>query len=160
MYGTVIVVLRTRTWKVRPDRIDLYNGRCSEEEAEHVLQHGDLVLRMLAQLFAQAFHFSEGVLVAGAVRGSNTFVEAGERFGDAVEFGESLGGHLVGRNVVGVEGDEAVELFQTLVRAALADVFHGEAVAGERVVRVELEDFVEGGDLVHPSIVVAEEVKA
>jgi hypothetical protein len=32
-------------------------------------------------------------------------------------------------------------------------VFHGQAVAGEGVAGVELEDFVEGCDLVHVSMV-------
>ena len=97
------------------------------------------------EFFAEGFHFGEGVLVVGAVGGGDAGVEAGEGFGGVVELGEGLGGHLVGGDVVGGLVDEAIELGQALGGAGLRDVLHGEAVAGEGVGGVELEDLVERG---------------
>ena len=56
---------------------------------------------------------------------------------------------MVGGDVVGVEGDEGVELGEGGFEVSEAGVAHGEAVAGEGVGGVELKDFVEGCDLVH-----------
>jgi acyl-CoA hydrolase len=49
--------------------------------------------------------------------------------------------------------DESAELDQGGVRVAVAEVFHGEAVASEGVCGIELQDFRESGDLVHDVMV-------
>jgi hypothetical protein len=102
-----------------------------------------------AEFSAEPFHLGEGMLVAGTVGGGNALVEAGEGLIGTVEFGKRLGGHLVGGDVIRVDADERGELLESPFRVALADMLHGEAVAGESVVRVELKNFVECGDLVH-----------
>ena len=109
------------------------------------------------EVFAQCFHLGEGVLVAGAVGGGDASVEAVEGLGGAIELGEGLGGHLVGGDVVGVVLDQRFELCEGLIRVALAEVLHGEAVAGEGVGGVGSKDFVEGGEFgvgVHELILV------
>ncbi len=93
------------------------------------------------EVFAEGFHLGEGVLVAGAVGGGDALVEAVEGFGDVVEFGEGLRGHLVGGDVVGVVGDAGGELGEGGFGVVLGEVFHGEAVAGEGVVGVERRGF-------------------
>ncbi len=49
--------------------------------------------------------------------------------------------------------DERGEFGEGEVCVALSVVLHGETVAGEGVGGVELQDFVEGGDLVHELMV-------
>jgi hypothetical protein len=99
------------------------------------------------EIVAEGFHFGEGVLVVGAVGGRDAVVEAVEGFVGAAEFGEGLGGHLVGGDVVGTVLDEGGELGEGDVGVAPADLLHGEAIAGEGVGGVGCEDFGEGGDL-------------
>jgi len=89
------------------------------------------------------------MLVVGAVGSGDANVETIEGFLRAAELGEGLGGHLVGGNVVGVVLDECGEFCEGSVGLALADVFHGETVAGEGVGGVGLQNFGESGDLVH-----------
>jgi len=113
----------------------------------------------VVKLFAEAFHLGEGVLVAGAVRGGDAFVEAGEGFVGAVELGQRLGRHLICGDVIGIVGDKGGELFEPFICVALANVFHGESVAGEGVGGVELKDFVECGDLVHTGMVRRQSLK-
>jgi hypothetical protein len=105
-----------------------------------------------AEFIAHGVHFGEGVLVARAIGGGDAGVEAGEGVGGTVEFGEELGGHLVGGDVVGGVGDEGVELDEGGVGVGLGEL-HGEAVAGEGVGGVEVEDFSELGDLVHAAMI-------
>ena len=88
-------------------------------------------------------------MVVGAVGGRDAFVEAGEGFFGAAKFDEGLGGHLVGGDVVGVVLDADAELGEGDFGVVLAEVFHGEAVAGEGVDGIEEEDFIECGDFVH-----------
>jgi hypothetical protein len=102
---------------------------------------------LAAEIVAEGFHFGDGALVVGAVGGRDAVVEAVEGFVGAAEFGEGLGGHLVGGDVVGTVLDEGGELGQGCVGTALADVLHGEAVAREGVRGVGTEDFGEAGDL-------------
>ena len=106
-----------------------------------------------SEVVEEGLHFAGGVGVVGAVGGGEAFFEAGDGFFGAAEFGEGLRGHLVGGDVVGVVLDEGGELGEGEVGVALAEVFHGEAVTGEGVGGVELQDFVEGGDLVHELMV-------
>jgi hypothetical protein len=80
-------------------------------------------------------------------------MEAGECLLGAAELAERLGGHLVGGNVVGIVANKGGELGKGGISVVLAYEFHGEAVAGKGVGRVELEDFVESGKLVHLSMV-------
>jgi hypothetical protein len=91
--------------------------------------------------------------VVGAVGGGDAFVEAGDGFFGATLFGESLRGHLVGGDVARIVLDEGGEFGESAGGVAVAEVFHGEAVAGEGVGGVELEDFVKGSDLVHELMV-------
>ena len=93
------------------------------------------------------------MLVVGAVGGRDAKVEAVKGFLRAAQFDEGLGGHLVSGNVVGGVLDERGEFREGGVGLALADVLHGEAVAGEGVGGVDLEDFGECGDLVHALMV-------
>jgi hypothetical protein len=93
------------------------------------------------------------MLVVGAVGGRDAKVKAIKGFLRAAELGEGLGGHLVGGNVVGVVLDERGEFCEGGVGLALADVLHGKAVAGEGVGGVGLQNFGEGGDLVHALMV-------
>jgi hypothetical protein len=95
------------------------------------------------------------VVVAGAVGGADAGFDALERFLGAAEFGQCLRGHLVGGDVVGIVADEGGELGQGCVGVALREMLHGEAVAGEGVGGIELQNFVERGELVHTWIVVA-----
>jgi len=97
------------------------------------------------EFFAHGFHFGEGVLVAGALGGGDAGMELFERGFGATQGDEGLRGHLVGGNVVGIVLNTGGELGEGSVRVALGDVLHGEAVAGEGVGGIELEDFVEGG---------------
>lgn len=103
-------------------------------------------VRLATKIVAEGLHFGEGMLVAGPVGSGYAGVEAFQGLGGAVELGKGLGGHLIGRNVVGVVLDEGVELGECVVSVALGDVLHGQAVAGEGVDGVGCEDFGEGGD--------------
>lgn len=103
----------------------------------------------MAELLPHTFHFREGMLVAGAVGGGDAFVETGEGFFGAARFDESLRGHLVARDIIGIVLDEGVEFDEGLIGVVFSDVGHGEAVAGEGVCGVLLEDLGEEGDLVH-----------
>ena len=104
---------------------------------------------MIRQLFAEAVHFGEGVLVVGAVGGGDAGVETGEGGLGVAGGGEGLGGHLVGGDVVGVVVEDAGELGETFRGAVLGDELHGQAVAGEGVGWVGLEDLGEDCDFVH-----------
>jgi hypothetical protein len=64
--------------------------------------HSFQKLESIGQIFAHGFHFGQSVLIADAVGGGDAFMQAGEGFGGATLFDESLGGHLVGRDVVGI----------------------------------------------------------
>ena len=101
------------------------------------------------EFVAHGGHFGEGVLVAGAVGGGDAGFEAVEGFFGAAECDQRLRGHLVGGHVVGIVLDAGGELGEGGVGIALRDVLHGEAVAGEGVGGIELQDFVERGELVH-----------
>jgi len=94
-------------------------------------------------------HFACSVRVASPRGDREAFFEAGDGLIAAAKFSQSLSGHLIGRDVVGVFLDESSELGEAAAGIALAQVFHGEAVAGERIVGVALEDFGECCDLVH-----------
>jgi len=94
-----------------------------------------------AGLWQSARDLAGGVGVVGAVGGRDAFVEAGEgSFGLAL-FDEGLGGHLVGGDVVGVVLDAGGELGEGGVGVALADVFHGKAIASKGIGRVHLQEF-------------------
>jgi hypothetical protein len=97
------------------------------------------------ELFAHGFHFGEGVLVVGAVGGGDAIVEVAQGFVGAVESDESLRGHLVGGDVVGVVGDAGGEFGEGGGGVAEGDVLHGEGIAGEGVGGIGGEDFGEGG---------------
>ena len=114
-------------------------------------------MRILAggEFFAHGVHFREGVLVVGAIGGGDAGVQLSEGLFGTAESDEGLRGHLVGGDVVGVVLDAGGELGEAGGWIALGDVLHGEAVAGEGVGGIELEDFVERGELVHTWIVVA-----
>ena len=71
--------------------------------------------------------------VVGALGSGEALFQAADRFVGAAKFGESLGGHLVGGDVVGIVLDEAGELGEGGVGVALRVVLHGEAIAGEGV---------------------------
>jgi hypothetical protein len=120
---------------------------------EGIHSAGGVVAGSDGEVVEEGLHFAGGVGVVGAVGGGDAFVEAGDGFCGAALFGEGLGGHLVGGDVGGVVLDEGGEFCEGEVDAAVAEVFHGEAVAGEGVGGIELEDFVEGGDLVHELMV-------
>ena len=105
------------------------------------------------EVVAEGLHFAGCVGVVGAVGDGDAFVQAADGFFGAALFGEGLGGHLVSGDVGGVVLDEGGELGESDGGVALTEVFHGETVAREGVGRVELEDFVEGGDLVHELMV-------
>jgi hypothetical protein len=105
------------------------------------------------EFFAHGFHFGEGVLIAGAVGGGDAFVQAGQCVIDTVHRDHGLRGHLVGGDVVGIARDAGGEFGEGGFGIALRDVLHGQAVTGECVRGIELEDFVEGGELVHRLIV-------
>jgi hypothetical protein len=83
----------------------------------------------------------------------NAVSEALDGFVGAAELGEGLGGHLVGRNVVGIVLDESVELGERRVSSALRKVSHREAVSGKGVVWVLLDHLGEKCDSIHSSMV-------
>jgi hypothetical protein len=91
--------------------------------------------------------------VVGALGGGEALFQAGDGFVSAAQFGEGLGGHLVGGDVIRVVLDEGGEFGEGEVGVALGGVFHGETVAGEGVGGVGGEDFRESGDLVHELMV-------
>ena len=97
---------------------------------------------LLRKLFAHSFHLGEGVLVAGAISRSDAGMETGEGFFGSAEFGEGLGGHLISGDIVGIVADEGCEFGEGGFGVSPGIVFHGEAVAGEGVGGVELQDFV------------------
>jgi hypothetical protein len=97
----------------------------------------------------EGLHFAGGVGVVRALGSGESFFQASDSFFGAAQFGEGLGRHLVGGDVVGVVVDEGGELGEGKVGVALGVVLHREAVAGEGVGGVGGEDFGEGGDLVH-----------
>ncbi len=101
------------------------------------------------EFLAERGHLREGVLIACAVCRSNSVVETGDGELRIAVGGKGLGRHLVGGNVIGVGLNATLELRQCLLNFVLADELHGEAVAGEGVVRVGGEDLREGGELVH-----------
>jgi hypothetical protein len=105
------------------------------------------------EVVEESLHLAGGVGVAGVTGGFEAGLEAGDGFFGAAEFGEGLRGHLVGGDVVGIVADEGGELGEGGFGATLAEVFHGEAVAGEGVGGVELKEFIAGCDLVHASMV-------
>jgi len=107
------------------------------------------------EFVAHGGHFGEGVLVAGAIGGGDAGVQEFERLAGAAERGQGLRGHLVGGDVVVIVLDAGGELGEGGVGMALGDVLHGQAVAGECVGGIELQDFVERGELVHELILVA-----
>jgi hypothetical protein len=92
-------------------------------------------------------HLAGGVDVVCALGCGDAFFKMSNGLVGAAQFGQGLGGHLVGGNVVGVVVDESGELGEGSVGVALGVVLHGEAVAGEVVGGVGGEDFGEGGDL-------------
>lgn len=110
------------------------------------------------EVVEEGLHFAGGMDVAGALGGVEALCQACDRFVRATELGEGLGRHLVGGNVVGVVVNEGGELGERDVGVALGGVLHGQAVAGEGVGRVGLQDFGEGGDLVHELMVASESV--
>jgi hypothetical protein len=106
-----------------------------------------------AEVIEDGLHLAGGVGVVGAVGGFEAGSEAGAGFFGAAELDEGLGGHLIGGDVVGVVADQDDVLGEGRVGAPVAGVLHGEAVAREGVGGVELEDFIEGCDLVHVCMV-------
>ncbi len=108
---------------------------------------------VVGEFVPEGIHFGECVLVSSAVGGSDAGVQTLEGFFGSIEFGQGLGGHLVGGNVVGCLSDERTEFFQTFVDSGLGDELHGEAVTGEGVGGVLFEDLSEEGEFVHGSIV-------
>ncbi len=111
------------------------------------------VFSLGSEVVQEGLHFACGVGIVGAVGGSDAFVEASDGFLGAALLSEGLGGHLIGGDVGRVVLDEGGELGERGGCISVAEVFHGEAVAGEGVGGVELKDFVEGGDLVHELMV-------
>lgn len=101
------------------------------------------------EVIEKGLHFAGSVSIVGVLGGSETFFQARNCFVGTAQFGEGLSGHLVGRNVIRVVLDEAGELGEGEVGVALGNMFHCEAVAGKGIRRVQLQNFVEGGDLVH-----------
>jgi hypothetical protein len=110
-----------------------------------------------AEVVEEALHFRDGVGVANASGGGDAGVEAGDGLVVVALFGECLGRHLVGGDVIGVVLDAEIEGFEGSVGVVLAEILHRDAITGEGVGGVEGEDFVEGGDLVHLLILVAAE---
>ena len=94
---------------------------------------------LCGEVVEEGLHFAGGVVVAGACRGCEAFVEASDRFFVAVELGEGLRGHLVGGDVVGIVLDEEVEFVERFGGVVFGGVGHGEAVTGEGVGGVLLE---------------------
>jgi hypothetical protein len=95
------------------------------------------------------------VVVAGTTGGGEARFDAVEGFLGAAEFRQRLRRHLEGGHIVGIVLDAGGEGGEGGFGIALGEVLHGEAVAGEGVGRIELQDFVERGELVHTWIVVA-----
>lgn len=81
--------------------------------------------------------------------GGETGVEASASIFSAGELEQELRGHLVGGDVVGRVLEDGVVLGERLIRVAFGGVGHGEAVTGEGVGGILLEDLGEGSDLVH-----------
>jgi hypothetical protein len=108
----------------------------------------------VGKVFAQRFHFGQRVLVVGAVGGADAGVQVFESFVDAAQLGEGLRSHLVGGNVVWIAIDAGGKLGQCGFAVVLRQMLHGKAVTCEGVGWIDLEDFVEGGDLVHTAILV------
>ena len=111
------------------------------------------------QFVQQRLHLRRGVRVAGALGRGETSLQAFDRLFVAVDLCQRLGRHLVGRHVVRVVGGGCGELPQRGVGIAVAQVGHGQAVAGETVGRIVLQNFREHGDLVHAIIVRAPAVR-
>src|SRR6266851_9765156 len=105
------------------------------------------------EVVEESLHFIGGMGVACTLGDGKSLLEASDGFFSAAEFGEGLGGHLVGGDVVGVVLDEGGEFGEGEGSVALGGVLHGQAVAGEGVGGVGGEDFGEGGDLVHELMV-------
>jgi hypothetical protein len=101
------------------------------------------------EVIEKGLHFAGGVGVVGAVGGAEACFQPRDCLFGAAQFGEGLGGHLIGGDVVGVVVDEGAELGEGEVGVALCVVLHREAVAGEGVGGVDGKDFGEGCDLVH-----------
>jgi acyl-CoA hydrolase len=110
------------------------------------------------KFFAERFHLGQCVLIAGPVGGGDAFVQAGDGAFRVGVGGHGLRGHLVGGDVVGVVGDAAFELGESLGDAGLGDEFHGQAVAGEGVGGVLGEDLQKHCELVHVSILKTDRV--
>jgi hypothetical protein len=128
------------------------SGRCGgfDWAENYLFMVSEMVgVGLAVEIVAESFHFGEGVLIVGAVGGGDAVVKTVEGFAGAAEFGEGLGGHLIGGNVVGAVLDEGGELGEGGVGVALADVLHGEAVASKGVGGVGCEDFSKGCDLIH-----------
>jgi hypothetical protein len=103
----------------------------------------------MGEVVEEGLHFAGGVSVVGALGGGKARFEACNGFISAALLGHGLSGHLVRGDVVGVVLDEGGEFSECGVNLALAEVLHGEAVTGEGVCGIELQDFGESGDLVH-----------
>ena len=62
-----------------------------------------------SEFVEEGLHLAGGVRVFRALGGGDSFVEAGDGLLSAAQFGEGLGGHLVGGDVGGVVLDEGGE---------------------------------------------------
>jgi len=80
-------------------------------------------------------------------------VEAVACFFNSPKLGQSLGGHLVGGNVVVVVLDEGVELSECGIGAAFRLMSHRQSVAGKCVGGVLLKHLGEECDAIHMSMV-------
>lgn len=101
------------------------------------------------QLVQHGLHFAQSMLVTGTPGACGAVDQALFGLGLPAGAGERLRGHKVGRRVVRMVGEQAVELAERRLGFSLAGKFHSEAIARERVLRVLFEDFAESGNLVH-----------
>lgn len=96
---------------------------------------GDAInlFRSRGKVIEESLHFACSMGISSPRGDGETFFEARDSLVGTAEFGQSLSGHLIGRNVVVIFLDESSELGEAGVGIALAEVFHGESIAGEGV---------------------------
>ncbi len=108
----------------------------------------------IGEFIPKRVHLGDGVLVAGAVGGRDSVMQACKGGRWLSVGGHRLSGHLVSGNVVRVVRDAAGELSKPFRDSTLRDELHGESVASKGIGRGLLQDLVEQRELVHTSILV------
>ena len=108
-----------------------------------------IAISLVIQFIKHCLHLTESVTVAGTCRASYSGFKTLNRFRFSIHSRQCLRSHEVARGVIRIVRQKYIELGQSGRRITLAHQFHGNAVSGEAVLRIERQDFLETIDFVH-----------